>query len=367
MKSLKLILAMTAASLCAQDYYEVRSLGVLPGYLGSVATAINENGWIAGFSFNRTFGDDRAFLYKDCKLYDLGSLGGGTSTARGINDWGLIVGNSRNKDGVDRAFSWFNGVMQDMGGPPATTEFALGVGNTGHAVGFEFIQNQNPSESATMYNNPVQPVLYLPSFQGARVNRVTAINEYNHAVGFSRRNNGEVWGVFYMLADYPGHFGAYRISPVTADGRVRGLELSTQPNAVSKKGISAGVAGFTPRHAFVSPNFFQPAIDLGTLNPSDPSLSSEAMGINDSEHVVGWSESAPGVFRAFLHDGSKMIDLNTRLINPTGWELLEANAINDKGEIVGKGRYNGQLVAYVLFPRSSPKIPESPCIVGKLP
>ena len=56
-----------------------------------------------------------------------------------------------------------------------------------------------------------------------------------------------------------------------------------------------------------------------------------------------------------------MIELKTRLLNPAGWELLEAAAINDGGEIAGTGSYNGQQQAFVLLPRKSPFYLPFPC------
>ena len=113
-------------------------------------------------------------------------------------------------------------------------------------------------------------------------------------------------------------------------------------------------------HAFLSKHFFEPTIDLGTLNPSDPGVTSVGMGLDSAGRVVGFSEKAPyGGAIAFLHDSYQMIDLNTRLVNPAGWELMSANAINDNGWIVGTGRYNAQQVAFVLVPTSI-KLPIPP-------
>lgn len=362
MKALTLILGLACACLQGQ-YYHARSLGVLPGYQASVATSINGHGNIAGYSFNRTAGDERAFLYRNCALQDLGSLGGGTSAARGLNDHDQVVGYSKNRDGFNRAFLWANGGMTDMGGPENTTEMAWGINNAGRAVGLEYVPGQFPPDSATMYNHSVQPVTYLPSFQGRRINQATAITDHEYTVGYSERANGEVWGIFLFLADYPGWHGAYRISPVPAVPRVPGIERYMRPNALNRHGVIVGAAGSYPRHAFLSPNFLKPAIDLGSLDPGNPTLSSEAMSINDAGVLVGWAEKAVGVITAFVYDGFNMIDLNTRLADSTGWQLLEARGINNKGQIVGRGTYNGQMVAFVLDPTPSPRFPPTPCIV----
>ena len=45
-----------------------------------------------------------------------------------------------------------------------------------------------------------------------------------------------------------------------------------------------------------------------------------------------------------------MIDLNTLLPSNSGWVLIEANDINDRGQITGFGLHNGLERAYRLNP-----------------
>jgi hypothetical protein len=54
-----------------------------------------------------------------------------------------------------------------------------------------------------------------------------------------------------------------------------------------------------------------------------------------------------------------MYDLNT-LLDPssTGWQLDEAMAINDQGQIVGTGLYGDQQQAFLLTPLTSSDVPE---------
>jgi len=73
--------------------------------------------------------------------------------------------------------------------------------------------------------------------------------------------------------------------------------------------------------------------DLGTLlRPTRP----QADGINDVGQVVGRLISASANL-AFIYDGTQMIDLNTILPANSGWQLSEATAINNNGQIVGWG------------------------------
>src|SRR4051794_5520486 len=58
---------------------------------------------------------------------NLGTLGGGTSTAYGINGSGQIVGSSQTQASVDHAFYWQAGTMTDMGTLGGSYSYARGI------------------------------------------------------------------------------------------------------------------------------------------------------------------------------------------------------------------------------------------------
>jgi probable HAF family extracellular repeat protein len=82
---------------------------------------------------------------------------------------------------------------------------------------------------------------------------------------------------------------------------------------------------------------------------------SNAYGINSGGQVVGQSIAATGE-RAFLWSSSSgMLNLNDYLdASGSGWTLGSATAINDAGQIVGKGTHNGITHAYLLTPVPEP-------------
>src|SRR5262249_27371065 len=133
------------------------------------------------------------------------------------------------------------------------------------------------------------------------------------------------------------------------------------PFAINENGhVVGGQYGdpFHP-HAFLSENPNSPAVDLKTLGGDN----STAFAMNVNDWVVGFSDSSPtsGAL-PFLYNGTIMIDLNTRLVNGAGWKLLTATGINDSGQIIGNGVYNGQQRGFLLLPTPYPWGPVTTCI-----
>ena len=133
------------------------------------------------------------------------------------------------------------------------------------------------------------------------------------------------------------------------------------PRAININGHIAGEHDIPNPRAILSTNPNSPAVDLGTIG--NQRTISAANAINKNDWVVGYSEyQADAGLHAFLCNGSTMIDLNNRLINGAGWNLVEATGINDNGQIVGWGSYNGQTkIAFLLTPTRSPAGTALPC------
>ncbi len=95
----------------------VRSLGTLGGAV-SEGNDINDGGQVAGWSRTGVAGEERPFLFTDgAGMVDLGSLGGSSGRAFGLNNAGAVVGMSDVSSGAGldyHAFLYDNGAMVDL-------------------------------------------------------------------------------------------------------------------------------------------------------------------------------------------------------------------------------------------------------------
>ena len=208
----------------------VTDLGTLGGTL-SVATDMNDKGQIVGWSQLEGSSDNRAFIWENGVMTDLGTLGGSSSIAWGINNHGQVVGTSTLANGTARAFLWEKGTMIDLGvlsGTGAST--ARGINDHGEVVGLSTTSDPLCSPIPFIWRRGVMTAISLPGkscFSGEF--SVRDISDAGHVIGGF--NNSGVWrpwiwqdGVSVELppAIVPGDAGVFRVN---SSGETVGFSL----------------------------------------------------------------------------------------------------------------------------------------------
>ncbi|GEM86512.1 DUF3466 family protein [Meiothermus granaticius] len=311
----------------ANVQYCITDLGTLGGSY-SIAWEINENGQVVGESRN-TGGQVRAFLWQDNQMTDLGTLGGSSSEAYGINENGQIVGSSSTDSGQDHAFLWQNGQMTNLGTLGGSFSLARKINNNGQITGWA----ANVSGQARAFRWQNGQMTNLGTLGGS-LSAGYAINQSGQVAGESHTPGGEFRGFLWQNEQS----GMINLGTLGGN-RSEAYALNNLGQVV---GISILANGQT--HAFLWQN--GQMTDLGTLG----GRTSTAWGINDQGVVVGSSENASNTNRAFIWRNGQMSDLNSLIDSTQGWVLTEASDINNQGQIVGYGRFNGQTRAFLLTP-----------------
>ena len=286
--------------------YIFTDLGTLGGN-NSTATAINNAGQVAGFSYT-TLDDSHATLWNGTTLTALDTMGGYYSQATAINNAGQIVGHVNMSSTSN---DWYGTVWN---GASLTGNRILGTNHDdAYAINDAGQVAGSNAYHATIWNGTTATVLGNGT--------VLAIN-----------NNGQAAGA----AMYSGGFEHATVwDGVTATdlGTLGGS--SSQAEGINDAGIIAGyswIIGNAATHATIWNG--TTITDLGTLGGNI----SQARAINNVGQVVGDAATLDHFQHATLWNGTTAIDLNNFMDAASicaGWVLATANDINDNGWIVG--------------------------------
>jgi len=258
---------------------------------------VNDRGQVIG-NGNGTANNPngRAFLYSDGVSKDLGTLGGNSSIATGINNNGQVIGQSQLANGNWHAFVYSGGVMSDLGTLGGVESYAGGypggINNSGQIVGDSKLANGN--SSGFLYSDGIMKDL--------GINSATDINDSGQIVGDLANNHAFLYsgGVISDLGTLGGAWSTVR--RINNSGQIIGQsELANHD--LSEFLYSGGVMK-----------------DLGYIAASD---------INDSGQIVGTGDIVPS-------------HLNNLLVsNDAGWIIEGVSAISNSGQIAAVATNDG--------------------------
>ena len=325
------------ALLKAGTVYSITDLGALSSGLATSAAGISSNGWVAG-SGDSTVAYSQPFLWSartGLSAIDVSSL---LAFGTGVNASGTVVGYAFSADSSTYSAYY----TTNTGSAPISTlggdnNAATGINNDGMIVGYSETSAGSPVQAFSYSSGVLTPLGTLP---GGTTSQANAVNSHGAIVGRADTSDGSlhavalVGGTWIDLGVLPGY-------------------ESSVASAISDAGDIAGWLGdaFGDSMAFLWTPSSNSMILLGTLTLDG---NSQARGVNSSGSVVGTSDGI-----AFLYQNSSMYDLNS-LLDPaaaTAWQLTDAAAINDLGQIVGTGDIDGQTHAFLLDPLAN-DVPE---------
>ncbi len=309
-------------------------------------------------------------IYRSYKLYP---------TA--INNAGLVVGYANNccGSGPSKSFRWTESAGREI---EAGYNVTLNdVNNQGDVAGD--ISSSSRSYKPTVKSESNQ-IYYL---WGGKRGTAIGINDVGSAI--TRNWSGFSVGITYALWDYTND------STTSIPFRPEGLNNSNQivgSRSNNQTGMNEAVL-YDPGNGVISldtlgrSSYAYDINDNGTIVGSVTSdaddcargcafiynyengmqvlpklspLRSKAKSLNSAGDVVGDSYVAKRQGRAVLWTGGAMNDLNNLLPVDSGWVLNNAVDINDSGQIIGTGTFNGAYQIFVLTPESTILTPSEP-------
>ena len=331
-----------APALRAGATYDLVDLGLLSGGSFSQAAALSGNGKVAG-SADASLYTAQPFLWTSGSgVLGLDPVNSTFAFGLGVNSSGVVVGYELDSTlGVFRAFRHDGlsaSTIDTLGG---SSNAALAINNAGIIVGY----SEDGGGATLAFSSSAGAVTALGTLAGGSTSSANAIN-----------NSGDIVGESDTAGSTDPH--AFLLSGgVWTDLGVLSGFTSSKATAISDAGHVAGIldGGADGSRAFLWTSGGA-ITQLGVLAPGG---TSKAYGVNSGGLVVGTSDGVAFLYSAVL------LDLNT-LLDPavTGWQLTEAMAINDAGQIAGTGFYQGEQHAFLLTPSESVPEPSTVLLLG---
>lgn len=368
------VLASLSSSAALAQPYQIVDLGTLGGS-SSFALDVNNNRQVSG-NAQTPIGQPsprlNAFVWNPTSgpMQNIGTLPGSNNFSRGyaINDLGVVVGESDNNN--SRAFRWdatngMTGLTRLAGDNDRGV--AHDINNAGTIVG---ISSNGSVSRATRWTGGVAEDLGTIAGTSTATGRAWAINQSGQIAGLSTNASGTSQATLWSggtitnltsLGDGTRFSQAFGISNLgvvvgsSSTGQTVGQLIGTSSTTSITRAFAWSSGVMTELSPF---NLYGPGNTGPTTN-----YHSVANDINSSGLIVGNSQRIAGsaaVATIWFGPGGSPIDLNTLIPAGSGWNLLSAEGVNEAGDIVGFGTYQGSTRAFLL----TIPTPASTCILA---
>lgn len=345
-------LVSVAVAVIVTMSYTVTDLGELPGAVEMNPLDINDSGKVVGYAVVGG-GALKAFSWQNGTLTALPTLGGPSAQARGVNNAGVVVGQADTSlvDGglpVSHAVRWSGAQTNDLGTLGGLLSVANALNDLGQVVG-RSDQNNTDARAALWQSGQTVDLGVISGI----FSEATDINTSGLIVGFSDIGGGL------------DHAFSRQSGALVDLGTLFGYAESVA-EAVNDSGL---IVGYAQNEAdFRAVTWQGTSITQLPALPGMPASNSQATDVSNSGLVVGYAYDDLGSQLAVLWQGSQVVRLNDQTTNLGEWNLMNAIAINDAGQIVGLGSNDGRIRAFLLTPAPiAPSVRANQMRVERLP
>lgn len=294
--------------------------------------AINNKGQVVGFTTTND-GHKRAFLYDKGMLTDLGTFGGTDSEALDINDSGHVAGNYF-MYGNKHAFQLHDTQFTDLFGAAGMIE-ATGINDQDVVIGDLVSMSDMGSMHVMLYDNGlVTDISAIGVGQGVTYPGISSlprgINNNGQAVFFQglcgswECEHSYLYGTNVVTEIFP-----FNAADINSLGQVVGSSMREWGHVdgyVYQKGEMIRLNDFGGNYTYPT-------------------------ALNNVGQVIGTAQrSQDYTYQPFIFFNEIMTDLNTLIPADSGWNITKVSGINDKGQIIGIGLFNGEEHAFMLSP-----------------
>jgi probable HAF family extracellular repeat protein len=291
-------------------------LGTLGGN-SSYALGINDSGQVAGYSYLADNVTAHAFIWSAATgMIDIGTDGGADSRAWAINASGDVVGdNDYSFNGSQTPFYWSPSAGFSLIGRIHNYDFTFGINNKSQVTGQIY---SSPSVRAFLWSPGMRNPLYISQLLVSGLSVGNAINNHTHITGTASNADGLFVAFLWQKAG-----GMVQIASVAGDNYTAGEAINDRDQVVGLGVDSSGqYEGF-----YWSPSTGQ--ILLQTLGGQH----SGGFGINRSGVFAGEASNASEALHAAVWNSATSVPIDLGTL--PGGTISYGRAINNLGQVAG--------------------------------